>query len=137
MIVVNGPVWVYWGDLSDLEVIENKSDLVFAIVKSVTAHLKPFLDTSMTRTKVSGLTDRGTIFRCFVYDAYVIDAVRVIAAHRSFSAPRSFSVVCSQWSIFLLIDGPHIFFCHIIQYNVFCAHINPVLEGQPASQDLY
>jgi len=77
-------------------VIENKSDLVFAIVKSVTAHLKPFLDTSMTRTKVSGLTDRGTIFRCFVYDAYVIDAVRVIAAHRSFSAPRSFSVVCSQ-----------------------------------------
>ena len=43
----------------------------------MTVHLRPFLDTSIIRTNIGSLIDRGMILRSFVHDAYVINVVRV------------------------------------------------------------
>ena len=91
-------------------------------------------DASMTRTNIGGHTDREMIFDYSVYDAHVMDVVCVhcrssIVDHSQFvnhSWPFFFTII-----IFLLINGPHIFFCYISQDNVFCACLSSLTRKPP------
>ena len=132
---IDGPsVLVYWGDLSGLQMIENNSDLFFAIVYSVTVHLRPFLDTSITRTNVGGLTDRGMIS---VHDAYVINVVRV---HCPSSIVNHFQFLDHSWPF---PYNYHVWdrlpsHSHYPRQRILCPSCitNPVLEELWAGQDL-